>query len=551
MNLLCLALFTFSVNLQTLSMGMAAAGEPAAGEPAAGEPAASSPAPVVEKAPGRQATPAGPVFEQTVGLGKTSFLDMPVPIKRVAVSNPDCIEALPVSPQEVMVNGKKAGVSSLVLWLNDGNRLVYSVSVVQDHARLDAVQRELAELLPTEDIKVSFDNDTVFLRGTASDLISADRAIQIAKTMGPVINLLNVSAPPVRRQILLKVRFADVDRSSEQDLGFNLFSTGAANTIGGVSTGQYTAPSIGIPTPGGPAQATLSDALNLFIFRPSLNLGATIEALESKNLLQMLAEPNVLAIDGKPASFLSGGEFPFPTLQGGGGGLGAVTVSFKEFGVRINFLPTITDRGNIRLELSPEVSSLDFANGLTYDGFTIPALATRRVQTEVELQDGQSFAIAGLLNNQITETLNKIPGLGDIPLFGKLFQSRQRQKNNSELLIIITPEIVNPVANNSQIPIMDMPQKFLQGTMTTPPRTPGIEKTGESIVQSRIVVPYERLSRQEKDAKIPPPTATQPTLQFVPMYTTPNSVPVPVAPTAPQSQTSTGSPAGGSPTGTN
>jgi pilus assembly protein CpaC len=265
----------------------------------------------------------------------------------------------------------------------------------------------------------------------------------------------------------------------------------------------------------------------------------------------MLAEPNVLAIDGKPASFLSGGEFPFPTLQGGGGGLGAVTVSFKEFGVRINFLPTITDRGNIRLELSPEVSSLDFANGLTYDGFTIPALATRRVQTEVELQDGQSFAIAGLLNNQITETLNKIPGLGDIPLFGKLFQSRQRQKNNSELLIIITPEIVNPVANNSQIPIMDMPQKFLQGTMTTPPRTPGIEKTGESIVQSRIVVPYERLSRQEKDAKIPPPTATQPTLQFVPMYTTPNSVPVPVAPTAPQSQTSTGSPAGGSPTGTN
>jgi pilus assembly protein CpaC len=261
----------------------------------------------------------------------------------------------------------------------------------------------------------------------------------------------------------------------------------------------------------------------------------------------MLAEPNVLAIDGKPASFLSGGEFPFPTLQGGGAGLGAVTIAFREFGVRINFLPTITDRGNIRLELTPEVSSLDFANGLTYDGFTIPALSTRRVQTEVELQDGQSFAIAGLLNNQVTETLNKIPGLGDIPLFGKLFQSRQRQKKNSELLIIITPEIVTPVPAGTAVPIMDMPQPWIKGTAATSPRTPGMDKTGDSIVQSRIVIPYERLSRQEKDAKIPPPTNSQPTLQFVPMLIPSQSTPsAPAA--APASQTSA-APASGAPSG--
>jgi pilus assembly protein CpaC len=541
MNLLCFALLTFSVNLQTLTVSMAAPGGP------------KGPAPVVQKAPGREAAPIGPVFEQEVGLGRTSFIDMPVPIKRVAVSNPECIEALPVSPQEVMINGKKAGVSSLVLWLNDGNRLVYSVTVAQDHKRFDAVQRELTELLPSEDIKVTYENDTVFLRGTVSDLITADRAIQIAKTMGPVINLLNVNAPPVRRQILLKVRFADVDRSSEQDLGFNLFSTGATNSIGGISTGQFTAPTVGIPQAGSPATASLSDALNLFIYRPGLNLGATIEALESKNLLQMLAEPNVMAIDGKPASFLSGGEFPFPMLQGGGAGLGAVTIQFREFGVRINFLPTITDRGNIRLELSPEVSSLDFANGLTYDGFTIPALSTRRVQTEVELQDGQSFAIAGLLNNQITETLNKIPGLGDIPLFGKLFQSRQRQKNNSELLIIITPEIVNPVQAGTQIPIPTMPQPWMKGTSPTAPRTPGMDKTGESLVQSRIVVPYERLSRQEKESKTPPPTSAQPTLQFVPMYV-PSQQPAPAAAAPPASQTSAAPPSGaasGSGSGTN
>ena len=541
MNLLCFALLTFSVNLQTLTVSMAAPGGP------------KGPAPVVQKAPGREAAPIGPVFEQEVGLGRTSFIDMPVPIKRVAVSNPECIEALPVSPQEVMINGKKAGVSSLVLWLNDGNRLVYSVTVAQDHKRFDAVQRELTELLPSEDIKVTYENDTVFLRGTVSDLITADRAIQIAKTMGPVINLLNVNAPPVRRQILLKVRFADVDRSSEQDLGFNLFSTGATNSIGGISTGQFTAPTVGIPQAGSPATASLSDALNLFIYRPGLNLGATIEALESKNLLQMPAEPNVMAIDGKPASFLSGGEFPFPMLQGGGAGLGAVTIQFREFGVRINFLPTITDRGNIRLELSPEVSSLDFANGLTYDGFTIPALSTRRVQTEVELQDGQSFAIAGLLNNQITETLNKIPGLGDIPLFGKLFQSRQRQKNNSELLIIITPEIVNPVQAGTQIPIPTMPQPWMKGTSPTAPRTPGMDKTGESLVQSRIVVPYERLSRQEKESKTPPPTSAQPTLQFVPMYV-PSQQSAPAAAAPPASQTSAAPPSGaasGSGSGTN
>jgi pilus assembly protein CpaC len=225
-----------------------------------------------------------------------------------------------------------------------------------------------------------------------------------------------------------------------------------------------------------------------------------------------------------------------------------VTIAFREFGVRINFLPTITDRGNIRLELTPEVSSLDFANGLTYDGFTIPALSTRRVQTEVELQDGQSFAIAGLLNNQITETLNKIPGLGDIPLFGKLFQSRQRQKNNSELLIIITPEIVNPVQAGTAIPLPKMPQPWLQGTSATSPRTPGMDKTGDSIVQQRVVVPYERLSRQEKDAKTPPPSASQPTLQFVPMLV-PSQQSAPAAPaTAPASQTSA-APASGSASG--
>ena len=176
-----------------------------------------------------------------------------------------------------------------------------------------------------------------------------------------------------------------------------------------------------------------------------MNLGATIAALEARNLLQILAEPNVMAINGHNASFLAGGEFPFPNLQGGGGGLGAVTIQFREFGVRINFTPTITPRGTIRLNVTPEVSSLDFANGLIFNGFTIPALSTRRMSTEVELEEGQTFAIGGLLDNRDTETFNKVPGLGNIPFFGNLFRSRQITKNNSELLVMVTPELVRPI----------------------------------------------------------------------------------------------------------
>ena len=168
-------------------------------------------------------------------------------------------------------------------------------------------------------------------------------------------------------------------------------------------------------------------------------MGATIKALEARRLLQILAEPNVLAINGKPASFLAGGEFPYPTLQGGGGGLGAVTIQFREFGVRINFTPVVTPRGTIRLQVTPEVSSLDFANGLVFQGFNIPALATRRVQTEIELEPGQSFVIGGLLDNRLTETLSKIPGLGH-PFVRKVVPITLLNRNNTELLVMVTPE---------------------------------------------------------------------------------------------------------------
>jgi pilus assembly protein CpaC len=262
--------------------------------------------------------------------------------------------------------------------------------------------------------------------------------------------------------------------------------------------------------------------LNVFLFRPDLNLLATIRALHNKRLLEILAEPNVLTIDGKPASFLAGGEFPYPTLQGGGGGLGAVTIQFREFGVRIGFLPKITPRGTIRLQVTPEVSSLDYANGLVFQGFTIPGLSTRRVQTEIELQDRQSFVIGGLLDNRVTENLTKIPGLGDIPFFGKLFQSKSLLRSNAELLVLVTVELVRPMADGQPGPQIKMPLEFMKGAPQNQPRTPGLEVTGPASAEPpRKAIPVEQLIESLKPVQQQSAPAPAAPVQFVP---------VPVAP---------------------
>ncbi len=417
----------------------------------------------------------GTPVDLAVTVGKSIVLDTAADLRRVAVANGDLAEALAVNPREVLINGKAPGETSVILWQQDGARTMYNLAVRPNMARIEAVQGQLQRGLEGQDVSLEFENDTVFLRGTVKDLSSAERASGMAATLGKVVNLLRVEVPPAEPQILLRVRFADVDRSVATSFGVNLLSTGAANTVGQITTGQF---GPAVPTiQGNVAQFTLSDALNIFLFRRDLNLGALVQALEAKNLLQMLAEPNVLATNGKPASFVAGGEFPFPVVQGGATS-GAVTIQFREYGVRINFLPVVTPRGTIRLQVAPEVSSLDYSNALSFEGFTIPALATRKVQTQVELESGQSFVIAGLLNNTITQSLNKIPGIGDIPLLGKLFQSRTRTRSNSELMILITPELVRPIPGGAALPAVGMPEVFLPGTATAAPRTPGSEVTG-------------------------------------------------------------------------
>ena len=471
--------------------------------------------------------------ELYVTVGKSLLVDSPTIIQRVSVANGGVAEAIATTPREVLVNGKAAGETSLIVWQENGNRLIFDLIVQASSAKVDNINRELRTEMGDQKVTISMDDGVPFLRGTVNDLMSADRAVLIASALGKPVNLLRVKVPPVEAQILIKVRFVDVDRTYSQQLGLNFFSNGATGTIGSVSTGQFTPPqpqlnsnggasSTGTSSTAGQSTFSLTNALNIFFFRPDLNLGATIEALQAQSWLQILAEPNVLTLNNKTASFLAGGEFPFPTLQGGGAGLGAVTIQFREFGVRINFTPTVTPRGTIRLQVTPEVSTLDFTNGLTFQGTTIPGLSTRRVSTEIELESGQTFAIAGLLDNRVTEQLSKIPGLGDIPFFGRLFRSKNLQKTNSELLVIVTPEIVRPLPAGQKVPDLNFPRKFMApNTPGVPMHTPGMETTGPVPVHPpQETIPVEQLIQLQR-APQPTNQQTAPVIQFVPMLTQP------------------------------
>lgn len=439
-----------------------------------------------------------------VETGKAVLVDTARPIERMAVGSSDIAEATAVTPTELMINGKTVGETSLIVWQKGGGRQFFNVQVHPSNFsvgdKLDGVKRELRAELPGQNVRVTSESGNIFLRGTVKDLTSSDRAVQIASTAGKVVNLLYVDIPKAEPQILLKVRFASLDRSRSNQLGINLFSTGAGNTIGGVTTQQFSPPSLtnltnasGSAT--GASEFSLSNLLNLFVYRSDINLGATIQALESKGVVQVLAEPNVLTMNGKQGSILAGGQYPYPVVQGTSGSSNAVTIQFKEFGVRLNFIPTITPRGTIRLQVAPEVSSLDFANGVSISGFTVPGLDVRRVKTEVELNQGESFALGGLLDNRETETFEKVPFIGDVPILGKFFQSVSKTKNNTELIVIVTPEIVNPIPAGAPLPAIKYPQSFLPSAsgiaMTTPENEPAPAATTETM-------PVEKLEESMK-----------------------------------------------------
>lgn len=437
-------------------------------------------------------------------VGKSMIIDSPVRIERLAVANEMLVEAVAIDPRQVLINGKSAGETSLIVWQQGGTRLVYDLTVRVSPARLDAVRQQLARDFPNDEINVTFENDTAFVRGTVKDVIAADRVMAMVATLGRSVNLLRVEVPPAETQILLRVRFANVDRGVGTDLGLSIAS-GAFNQSTAIGTGQFSAPSVSTA-----GTVSLSDALNVLFFRRDINLGATLKALESKRMLETLAEPNVLTTNGKAADFVAGGEFPFPMVQGGSS-VGAVSISFREFGIKIRFLPKITPRGTIQLQVTPEVSALDYANAVSFQGYTIPALSTRRVQTEVELEGGQSFVIAGLMDQRMTDTLNKIPGLANIPILGKLFQSKSVSKNNTELMVIVTPEIVRPIPADQKVPELNYPHPFMTPNSNIPMRTPGMDQTGPVPTKpAQETMPLEQLIQQRKEGQAAPPPTVAP-----------------------------------------
>jgi pilus assembly protein CpaC len=374
-------------------------------------------------------------------VGKSLLINTTERLRRVSVTDDVVADAIVVTPTQILVHGRAAGEVSLLIWDELERSRSFDLRVDVD---VSTAAEEEKRVFPDEQITVSPSRSAIVLSGHVSTEDVSKRAGMIAEAYSKnVVNVLTFG-PVGAQEVLLEVKFAEVDRSAVTQLGINIFDLGKGNTVALSQTGQFgslqvhntaqttttTGNSTTTTTTATPPTVNISDFLNLFIARTDIPIGAVIKALQQKNLLQILAEPNLIAVNGKEASFLAGGEFPFPIVQPGAG-FTAVTISFKEFGVQLKFTPVIMPNGNIHLKVAPSVSALDFANALTISGFTVPALSTRKAETEFELKDGQSFVIAGLIDNRVTDLYNKVPGLGDIPILGNFFRSKSAQRSNS------------------------------------------------------------------------------------------------------------------------
>jgi pilus assembly protein CpaC len=380
-------------------------------------------------------------------VGRSTILNVGSAIARVSLTVPDVADAMVTAPQELLIHGKTPGTISLFVWDRAGGIKTYEVNVRRD---LKQLVDQMTQLFPGEPITVTGSGKDVVISGLVTSKYVIDKAAEVASgyvdKKENVVNLLKQREGIASNQVMLRVRFAEVSRSAMQELGASLildrFKSGLWDARS--TTQQFPAPDFDSSKPG---QLNFSDFLNLFIFNSKQGVGAVVKALQTKGLFQSLAEPNLIAYNGQEASFLAGGEVPVPVVSGAAG---SVSVTYKEFGIRLNFTPTIAG-DVIRLHVRPEVSTLDFANGVTISGFRIPALTTRRAETEVELRDGQSFAVAGLLDNISQETRQAIPLISSIPIIGNLFKSKSDSRTQTELMVLITPRLVRAL-NPDEVP---------------------------------------------------------------------------------------------------
>jgi pilus assembly protein CpaC len=429
-------------------------------------------------------------------VGQSRVINFDKAVGRFSVSNPEIAEAVLVTPNQVLVNGKAFGQVNFIAWEQSGGEyLVFDVFV---RGNLSLIDSQIRALFPTDDIRLSQANGSVVISGSVTNPKTAAQVDSVVQAAG--FKTVNMLASPVTNvaQVQLQVRVAEVNRNKMRDYGTSFTALPQGGTGGYINSGG--GPSSLSNAETGPTStildSVLSPALNLFIFNRAINTAAMLRVLKTQGAFRELAEPNLIAMDGQQASFLAGGEFPVPVVQGGSGGSGlAMTVIFKEYGVRLNFKPTILDEDHIRLELEPEVSTIDFANGVKFNGFVIPGLRTRRAKTGVELRDGQSFALAGLLDNSETKSFSRIPVVSDIPVIGALFKSKSFEKRETELMFIVTAHLVKPV-NRDDLPQM----RGVDGLKNGSPL--GLEPKDEEI-QGRTGFSVTGQNTEEKPAVTP------------------------------------------------
>ena len=398
----------------------------------------------------------GAVERMHVTCGQSVFIHTEARLRRVYIANPAVLDSYMGSPREAVITAKLPGVSSLVLWDETGVSQAYQVVSDVD---VQALATAMRQAFPKEDVHVAASESRVLLSGVVSTDAVSDAVARLAATFSKdVSNALQVDRSLVK-QVTLKVRIVEVDRSRLFQFGFNFFSQGGS-TVASTTTSQFQSNANYSPaTSSSAATVAVTDPLNFLLFSSKLNIGASLRDMENKQVLQILAEPTITSLVGQKANFLAGGEFPFPVVQGGGGSSGqtSISVSFRPYGVRLEFTPFVNPDGSIELKVAPEVSALDYANAVTISGYTIPAISTRKAETQVTVRDGQSFAISGLLDRRTTDLLGRTPGIASIPILGQLFKSKGITHSTSELVVIITPTIVHPLEATDAAPAEPKP----------------------------------------------------------------------------------------------
>lgn len=464
--------------------------------------------------------------ELAVPLNKSQVLRTDRPFAKALIGNPDIADVLPLSDRSLYVLGKKMGTTSLTLY--DRRNMLIAVIDVAVGPDVIGLKRQLSELMPADKVGARISNDSIVLEGVVSSGPMADRAVQLAETYAPgkVVNLMSIGST---QQVMLEVRFSEIKRGALKDIGVSLFAEGNGdNNFLGVSGGgaslgpsggsttvtttdPITGDTITTTTPNPPTMSlgAIVDSFGILtrLFRiGNVDVNATLNAMERKGVVTTLAEPTLVALSGETASFLAGGEFPIPVSQSfGDGGGNAITVEFKPFGVSLAFTPTVLADGVISMEVAPEVSSIDPSASVVINNLRVPGLQTRRAKTTVELRDGESFAMAGLIRRDFRDTIRQFPILGSIPIIGTLFRSTNFEKEETELVIIVTPRLVRPVrAATLKVPTdrvtpPDEADMFLLG------RTDG--GVGVNPLEPTAPSPVGRPVGQMPEAPPPPPPA--------------------------------------------